>query len=158
LCLECGKSFVEGKWLVKHRREVHKIVDSKKVDVDVKMELEGPPGEDSILPDIPGDAGDVPEALQDPNLDPEDPLLESGERKRKADPRPFKCPHCEREYRRKRELESHLLFHAGEEPTHECSLCRKRFFQPRSLRRHMSLHSAGGGGHGCQHCERVFAR
>jgi hypothetical protein len=90
------------------------MVDS--VDIDVEMELGGPE-EDYILPDI---GGDVPEVPQDTILDPEDPFLEPGERKRKADPRTFKCPHCEREYRRKRELESHLMFHAGEEPTHEC--------------------------------------
>jgi hypothetical protein len=63
--------------------EVHKIVDRKKVDVDVKLELERPPEEGTVLPDTGGDVTEVP----------------------RTQLWPFRCPHCERECRRKRELE-----------------------------------------------------
>ena len=80
--------------------------------------------------------------------------------------KPFKCHLCDRGYRQKRELKSHLKRSHGcetEEPekkkqqnVHECSECHKLFTRADSLAIHMRLHT-GDLKHKCNVCEKAYA-
>lgn len=134
-CTHCGKSFLRSRFLLQHLKETHLI-----------------PTEDIKVEKLSDDEENGDETTEDNN-----PLHEPGERPKKSDPTPFKCPHCDKEYKRKKQLDIHILFHNGEEPQHFCNFCSKRFFQLKSLKRHLLLHTTDNP-HVCEQCDRVFPR
>ena len=61
------------------------------------------------------------------------------------------CPHpgCYRHFRSNRNVQRHLLIHAGKKPF-ECSVCKRQFRQNHDLKRHQRNEHSGGMKHACR--------
>lgn len=47
------------------------------------------------------------------------------------------CKNCNKSYKHKRHLSSHLRYECGKEPSFECTLCKKKYFQKYTLNAHV---------------------
>ncbi|XP_055548513.1 zinc finger protein with KRAB and SCAN domains 3-like [Wyeomyia smithii] len=65
------------------------------------------------------------------------------------------CKLCQRSYKYKHALETHLRRHRGDKP-YKCTDCDKAFVVPFELRRHMRTHT-GAKPYKCKYCERQFS-
>ncbi|XP_058825226.1 uncharacterized protein LOC131685496 [Topomyia yanbarensis] len=65
------------------------------------------------------------------------------------------CKLCNRSYKYKHALETHLRRHRGDKP-YKCTDCEKAFVVPFELRRHMRTHT-GAKPYKCKYCERQFS-
>ncbi|XP_053693441.1 myoneurin-like [Sabethes cyaneus] len=65
------------------------------------------------------------------------------------------CKLCQRSYKYKHALETHLRRHRGDKP-YKCTHCEKAFVVPFELRRHMRTHT-GAKPYKCKYCERQFS-
>ena len=74
-------------------------------------------------------------------------LIHNGEK-------PFGCTKCDRRFREKGKMNSHMLMHTGERPF-PCPLCGKSYRESRTLKAHLMTHS-GEKPFGCTECDRRF--
>ncbi|XP_058450463.1 uncharacterized protein LOC131429941 [Malaya genurostris] len=65
------------------------------------------------------------------------------------------CKLCNRSYKYKHALETHLRRHRGDKP-YKCTDCEKAFVVPFELRRHMRTHT-GAKPYKCKYCDRQFS-
>jgi len=68
----------------------------------------------------------------------------------------YNCPHCPREFNRKRHMELHVLFKHTQERPYSCEQCGKRFKTRQCVRLHMRSHGIGGYGGCCEECGKTF--
>ncbi|XP_077466815.1 PR domain zinc finger protein 10 isoform X2 [Stigmatopora argus] len=69
--------------------------------------------------------------------------------------RPFKCKHCEKDFRDKDKLEQHLRVHGRNSFLFPCHLCNKTFLTDTALDDHLLMH-AGNRAHPCLLCTDIF--
>ena len=65
------------------------------------------------------------------------------------------CTLCNKQFRKSRNLEKHMLLHTGEKP-HGCTKCKKAFAAVESLKRHNMSHT-GEKPFPCTTCEKAFS-
>ncbi|XP_034044464.1 gastrula zinc finger protein XlCGF57.1-like [Thalassophryne amazonica] len=73
-----------------------------------------------------------------------------------ASDKPFSCPECDKQFRHKNSLVTHMRIHTGQKPF-GCSDCGKRFGDRSSLSKHTTIHS-GEKPFGCSECGKRFGR
>lgn len=71
-----------------------------------------------------------------------------------SDVKPFSCDQCQRTFKTKRILKSHLQVHSDDK-RHACEVCGKRFHRKESLSLHSSVHT-GVLAFTCEYCHKGF--
>ncbi|XP_026568254.1 gastrula zinc finger protein XlCGF7.1-like, partial [Pseudonaja textilis] len=66
----------------------------------------------------------------------------------------FQCPECEKSFKRKDHLQSHLIIHTGEKP-YKCLECGKSFRHISNLYTHQRIHT-GEKRYKCLECGKSF--
>ncbi|XP_023324495.1 zinc finger protein 665 isoform X3 [Eurytemora carolleeae] len=68
----------------------------------------------------------------------------------------YNCPHCPREFNRKRHMELHVLFKHTQERPFGCDQCGKRFKTRHCVNVHLRSHGIGGYSWCCEECGKTF--
>ena len=71
-----------------------------------------------------------------------------------TDSRPFECTVCEKKFKTKGDLRTHLFVHS-EDKAHSCPLCQKRYHRKQELKSHMLVHNEKKQ-HKCGVCGEAF--
>ena len=76
----------------------------------------------------------------------------------KADPKPYRCPTCQKCFANSSYLSQHARIHAGIKP-YKCQICERRFTQLCHLQQHIRTHT-GEKPYKCQHpsCGKAFSQ
>ncbi|KAI1772544.1 hypothetical protein F4818DRAFT_426298 [Hypoxylon cercidicola] len=152
-CFNNTVGFVTEKELVKHIKETHGSSNNEDTDY---------PEDEEIARSRKAET-----RITEENVDPElreerpDPVPRAPKRPRIS---AFTCPHCQRVFKKKYNLESHLTIHSDQRP-HSCSECDAAFARLHDLNRHRKTHQekefiCGGELDNGQRwgCQKKFAR
>ena len=85
-------------------------------------------------------------------------LLVHSQTVHKADPKPYRCPTCQKCFANSSYLSQHARIHAGIKP-YKCQICERRFTQLCHLQQHIRTHT-GEKPYKCQHpgCGKAFSQ
>ncbi|XP_049927598.1 zinc finger protein 583-like [Epinephelus moara] len=111
-------------------------------------------GEDYGGPDAANDSNPDRYLQSDTDDDSSSQASES-DTKSKNCKKPLSCPECEKTFRLKAHLVSHMRAHTGEKKTWSCSVCKKSFPGRAHLDRHMRVHTVEKS-YTCSVCEESF--
>jgi DNA-directed RNA polymerase subunit RPC12/RpoP len=75
---------------------------------------------------------------------------------RKCMPANYNCPHCPREFNRKRHMELHVLFKHSQDRPFSCEQCGKKFKTRHCVNIHLRSHGIGGYSWWCEECGKTF--
>jgi len=75
---------------------------------------------------------------------------------RKCMPANYNCPHCTREFNRKRHMELHVLFKHSQDRPFSCEQCGKKFKTRHCVNIHLRSHGIGGYSWCCEECGKTF--
>lgn len=75
---------------------------------------------------------------------------------RKCMPANYNCPHCPREFNRKRHMELHVLFKHSQDRPFSCEQCGKKFKTRHCVNIHLRSHGIGGYSWCCEECGKTF--
>lgn len=67
----------------------------------------------------------------------------------------FNCDRCSRKFKRKDDLDIHMLIHTNTSQFFECTQCEKKFVQLGNLKTHLRVHS-GEKPYQCAYCQKGF--
>lgn len=152
-CFSSTVGFVTEKELEKHIRETHGPSNNEDTDYPEDGEITRSRQTETI----------ITEENVDPELREErtEPVLRPQKRPRISE---FPCPHCQRVFKKKYNLESHLNTHSDNRP-YTCSECSSSFARLHDLNRHKKTHQekefiCGGELENGQRwgCQKKFAR
>ncbi|KAK4867343.1 hypothetical protein LT330_000853 [Penicillium expansum] len=101
------------------------------------------------IPSISAHTQETPSSDSEPEVRPT-------KRPKTQEKQDFKCPHCEKDFKRLFNLKSHLLTHTADRPF-SCDICQKRFSRKNDCNRHKKIHS-GEKIWVCEGCLVSFAR
>jgi len=68
----------------------------------------------------------------------------------------YDCPHCPREFNRKRHMELHVLFKHSNDRPFSCEQCGKKFKTRHCVNIHLRSHGIGGYSWCCEECGKTF--
>lgn len=68
----------------------------------------------------------------------------------------YDCPHCPREFNRKRHMELHVLFKHSQDRPFGCEQCGKKFKTRHCVNIHLRSHGIGGYSWCCEECGKTF--
>merc|ERR1719266_3120749 len=68
----------------------------------------------------------------------------------------YDCPHCPREFNRKRHMELHVLFKHSHDRPFSCEQCGKKFKTRHCVNIHLRSHGIGGYSWCCEECGKTF--
>merc|ERR1719436_2107714 len=68
----------------------------------------------------------------------------------------YNCPHCPREFNRKRHMELHVLFKHSQDRPYSCEKCGKKFKTRHCVNIHLRSHGIGGYSWCCEECGKTF--
>jgi len=166
-CAKCNINFINHKDYNKHKKDVHhekprggfvvyvcKVIGCEYTNPDRKVfetHVREDHPDECFLCDLCG--RNFSDALKLEQHKENNPNGRGGKR---CLPVNYNCPHCPREFNRKRHMELHVLFKHTQERPFGCDQCGKRFKTRQCVRLHMRSHGVGGYGGCCEECGKTF--